>query len=63
MKEELDKRIIYFISRYIHSLITSPISNALFKGDIRIDKQRDLWKHATITFVEDTHRFQIKKLP
>lgn len=60
MKEELDKCIIYFISRYVCSLITSPISNALFKGDIRIDKQRDLWNHATITFVEEDTQ---KKLP
>lgn len=63
MKEELDKCIIYLVSRYAYSLITSPISNALFKSDIRIDKKRDLWKHATITFVEGTHRFQIKMLP
>lgn len=43
----------------VGSSIISPISDALFKGDIRIDKQRDLWKYAMITPLGGRH-FRIK---
>lgn len=62
MKEELDKCIIYLVSRYVYCINHFSYFKRS-KGDIRIDKQRDLWNRATIAFVEDTHRFQMKKLP